>query len=54
VSDYLDGVVEHVYVCAVCRRTVPWSNGADDDMPDACDDCWAAAHAALDAAEVES
>ena len=33
------------YVCAWCRRKVPWCFGAFDDMPDVCDDCWAEAHA---------
>lgn len=33
------------YVCDCCGYEVPWCFGASDDMPGACDDCWAAAHA---------
>lgn len=33
------------YRCRGCRRRVPWCFGADDDAPDYCDDCWAAANA---------
>lgn len=33
------------YVCPWCGRRVPWENGAGDDMPEACDQCWAIAHA---------
>lgn len=36
---------EAVYVCAWCRRAVPWCFGAGDDMPEVCDDCWSEAHA---------
>lgn len=32
------------YVCAGCKKEVPWENGAADDMPNHCDDCWAEAH----------
>lgn len=32
------------YVCAGCSRRVPNEFGADDDMPDHCDDCWLEAH----------
>lgn len=32
------------YVCAGCLKRVPWSNGAADDMPYHCDECWAKAH----------
>lgn len=27
------------YTCPCCRRFVPWCFGADDDMPELCDDC---------------
>lgn len=30
--------------CVGCRRWVPWDDGADDDMPEHCAACWAAAH----------
>ncbi len=30
--------------CGVCRLWVPWGKGSGDDMPGACDDCWALAH----------
>lgn len=39
-----DGLVTCLYRCEGCDRLVPWSNGAADDMPDHCDDCWAQAH----------
>ena len=32
------------YVCPWCGHRVPWSNGCADDMPEACDECWAEAH----------
>lgn len=32
------------YVCRGCKRRVPACFGASDDMPNHCDDCWAAAH----------
>ncbi len=32
------------FTCCVCKRSVPWSQGAADDMPEACDDCWCEAH----------
>lgn len=32
------------FVCAHCYRAVCWCSGAHDDMPDACDQCWADAH----------
>lgn len=41
VREILDG---DSYVCAGCKRRVPNDFGAADDMPDHCDDCWAAAH----------
>lgn len=28
------------YLCPSCLRHVPGWFGADDDMPDLCDDCW--------------
>lgn len=31
---------EH-YRCKGCRRTCCWCFGADDEMPEYCDDCWA-------------
>lgn len=30
--------------CLWCRLWVPWSNGAGDDMPEVCDECWSVAH----------
>ena len=33
-----------LFCCAGCEQWVPWSKGADDDMPGHCDDCWAKAH----------
>jgi hypothetical protein len=39
------GPDKKTYVCAWCRRSVPWCFGADNDMPLVCDDCWAEAHA---------
>jgi len=35
---------EQTFTCDVCKRRVPWSQGAADDMPEACDDCWCKAH----------
>lgn len=32
------------YVCAGCGKTRPWCDGAADDMPDHCDECWDKAH----------
>lgn len=32
------------FKCYACKRRVPWSFGADDDLPDFCDHCWFAAH----------
>lgn len=29
------------FLCARCRRRVPWCFGAADDRPELCDDCWA-------------
>lgn len=37
---------ERKFKCSVCKRRVPWSKGAADDMPGACDDCWCKAHSA--------
>lgn len=37
-----DGVVLNamrLFVCAICKREVPWDEGASDEFPDACDDC---------------
>lgn len=36
--------VWRTYVCTGCGREVPWCFGANDYMPDHCDDCWLAAH----------
>lgn len=33
-----------IFRCATCRRDVPACNGAADDMPNDCDDCWNNAH----------
>ncbi len=38
----------NTFRCAGCGRRVPWSEGAGDDMPEHCDDCWATAHASDD------
>lgn len=39
-----DGCDEHrLFMCAICKRTVPWSDGSDDDGPDVCSGCWLAA-----------
>lgn len=41
-----DGCETHrMFRCAKCRRIVPWSEGSDDETPDACGACWAKAHA---------
>jgi len=29
------------FTCIRCRRRVPWCRGADDALPEHCDDCWA-------------
>jgi hypothetical protein len=39
------------YFCAGCFQVVGWCNGAGDDMPDHCDDCWAAFHRCEDGPE---
>jgi hypothetical protein len=28
------------FLCPGCEREVPYENGACDDMPELCDDCW--------------
>jgi hypothetical protein len=33
-----------IFECKVCGRLMPYCMGADDDLPDACDDCWSKAH----------
>lgn len=32
------------FECEDCGRIMPYCKGADDDRPNACDDCWALAH----------
>lgn len=32
--------IEPAYRCSGCRNYVAWSNGAMDDEPFMCDDCW--------------
>lgn len=32
----------HIFTCCRCHKLTAWCRGAADDMPDACDDCWAA------------
>jgi hypothetical protein len=32
------------FKCSECSRLMPWCRGASDDMPDACDECWAKNH----------
>jgi hypothetical protein len=34
------------YKCMGCKRVRPWSDGAADDMPNHCDECWLAAREA--------
>lgn len=34
------------FVCSVCRRERCYCQGAGDNMPEACDDCWAKAQKA--------
>ena len=34
-----------LFRCALCKQIVPWSQGCADDMPEACDACWAYVHA---------
>jgi hypothetical protein len=36
------------FVCAVCGKSVAWCFGCDDEMWDACDDCWATEHSPRD------
>lgn len=36
---------EETFKCAGCGKDKPWSQGASDDMPEHCDECWSAAHA---------
>jgi len=33
-----------IFECYRCHRLVPWCQGAADDFPDWCDDCWADYH----------
>lgn len=35
-----DGNCE-TFKCRHCKRIYPWCQGASDDRPDWCDDCWA-------------
>jgi hypothetical protein len=35
-------VCNGVYTCERCRKLFGWCYGASDDLPDYCDDCWAA------------
>jgi hypothetical protein len=28
-------------ICPYCNQPIPWDEGCDDDMPEACDTCWA-------------
>jgi hypothetical protein len=37
-------MTDETFYCDMCLREVPWSEGADDDMPKSCDDCWALMH----------
>lgn len=39
------------FVCSECQRETPNSEGAADDMPEACDDCWFKAHDGEDVAD---
>ncbi len=47
-ENYNSSCVECVYTCVGCQQVTPWENGASDDMPDHCDECWGKAHATLD------
>ena len=29
-----------VFTCCFCKKLTPYCKGCDDDLPDACDDCW--------------
>lgn len=39
-----------IYRCRTCLRFRPACEGAADDLPDDCDECWAKAHPELDGA----
>lgn len=41
-QDLDDG--DRLYECATCKRLVPFCYGADDAMPESCDDCWVAVY----------
>jgi len=33
--------IERSWTCPGCGEVKPWSEGAADDAPELCDDCWA-------------
>lgn len=33
-------VSEPTFCCAACQLDVPWSQGAADEHPDLCNECW--------------
>lgn len=43
-SQWPECSVCETYICRGCLKRVAWSNGAADDMPFDCDECWCAAH----------
>jgi len=38
---------DQTFVCAMCQRTACYCQGAADDMPDVCDECWCDAHSSF-------
>jgi hypothetical protein len=36
---------EEGFICNLCGKSVPPTEGLNDDMPDSCDTCWEKAHA---------
>lgn len=43
----------YIFECATCGYLRPWCRGADDGLPDSCDDCWVAAQRMQEAAGIE-
>lgn len=43
-EERIESAYAETYECVGCHKEVPWSNGGANDMPEHCDDCWAAAH----------
>jgi len=44
VMELFDTEDNPIYWCPGCRSYVPWSDGADDDRPELCDNCWGRNH----------